>query len=111
MRARNLGAGPNRRPGIDWGIAAAAAARHRAAAGGAGGCHEMVSLAGPPVDVGVTMYVLSISSLSEVQMVRVSHSRTKCRCRSVHVERSRPRPRDGARGPLGARAGRPRARV
>ncbi|KAG5896202.1 hypothetical protein JTB14_006650 [Gonioctena quinquepunctata] len=28
----------------------------------------MISLAGPPVDVGVTMYVLSISSLSEVQM-------------------------------------------
>lgn len=27
------------------------------------------SLAGPPVEVGVTMYVLSISSLSEVQMV------------------------------------------
>lgn len=25
---------------------------------------------GPPVEVGVTMYVLSISSLSEVQMVK-----------------------------------------
>lgn len=26
-------------------------------------------ISGPPVDVGVTMYVLSISSLSEVKMV------------------------------------------
>lgn len=64
---------------------------------GAGGCHEMVSLAGPPVDVGVTMYVLSISSLSEVQMVRVSHSRTKCRCHSIHVEIPTPAPRWRAR--------------
>lgn len=30
-------------------------------------CHIRVS--GPPVEVGVTMYVLSISSLSEVKMV------------------------------------------
>ena len=29
-----------------------------------------VSFAGPAVDVGVTMYVLSISSLSEVEMVQ-----------------------------------------
>ena len=29
-----------------------------------------MSFAGPAVDVGVTMYVLSISSLSEVEMVQ-----------------------------------------
>lgn len=28
-----------------------------------------IQIAGPPVEVGVTMYVLSISSLSEVKMV------------------------------------------
>lgn len=31
-----------------------------------------VSFTGPPVEVGVTMYVLSISSLSEVKMVLVT---------------------------------------
>lgn len=30
---------------------------------------EVTLISGPPVEVGVTMYVLSISSLSEVQMV------------------------------------------
>lgn len=30
---------------------------------------QLNSILGPPVEVGVTMYVLSISSLSEVQMV------------------------------------------
>lgn len=30
---------------------------------------SVIRFAGPPVVVGVTMYVLSISSLSEVQMV------------------------------------------
>ena len=30
---------------------------------------NVISFPGPPVEVGVTMYVLSISSLSEVQMV------------------------------------------
>lgn len=29
-----------------------------------------IQIAGPPVEVGVTMYVLSISSLSEVKMVQ-----------------------------------------
>lgn len=32
----------------------------------------MFALAGPPVEVGVTMYVLSISSVSEVLMVFIS---------------------------------------
>uniref|UniRef100_A0A6P7GDW3 Gamma-aminobutyric acid receptor subunit beta-like isoform X2 n=1 Tax=Diabrotica virgifera virgifera TaxID=50390 RepID=A0A6P7GDW3_DIAVI len=35
---------------------------------------------GPPVDVGVTMYVLSISSLSEVQMARLWMSESPCMC-------------------------------
>lgn len=36
-------------------------------------CHVFV-FPGPPVEVGVTMYVLSISSLSEVQMVQIPFS-------------------------------------
>ncbi|XP_075985498.1 gamma-aminobutyric acid receptor subunit beta-like isoform X4 [Anticarsia gemmatalis] len=35
---------------------------------------------GPPVEVGVTMYVLSISSLSEVQMVRRWRWASPCMC-------------------------------
>lgn len=31
----------------------------------------LVVVSGPPVEVGVTMYVLSISSLSEVKMVQI----------------------------------------
>lgn len=31
---------------------------------------QTVRVSGPPVEVGVTMYVLSISSLSEVKMVQ-----------------------------------------
>lgn len=31
---------------------------------------EYIRISGPPVEVGVTMYVLSISSLSEVKMVQ-----------------------------------------
>lgn len=30
-----------------------------------------IRISGPPVEVGVTMYVLSISSLSEVKMVQI----------------------------------------
>lgn len=33
---------------------------------------------GPPVEVGVTMYVLSISSLSEVKMVHQWRSESPC---------------------------------
>lgn len=32
---------------------------------------KTINFAGPPVEVGVTMYVLSISSLSEVKMVQI----------------------------------------
>nr|CAH7739891.1 unnamed protein product [Callosobruchus chinensis] len=37
-------------------------------------------ISGPPVVVGVTMYVLSISSLSEVKMARQWTSASPCTC-------------------------------
>ena len=43
-------------------------------------------IAGPPVEVGVTMYVLSISSVSEVLMVQFAFSNSY----RIHNELSRP---------------------
>lgn len=45
---------------------------------------NILAIAGPPVEVGVTMYVLSISSVSEVLMVlvndiNVSYKHTCCK--------------------------------
>jgi len=47
-------------------------------------------IAGPPVEVGVTMYVLSISSVSEVLMVQFAFKLIQTRHRQLPVHLFRP---------------------
>lgn len=46
-------------------------------------------VSGPPVEVGVTMYVLSISSVSEVLMVHIYTETHPARSRLAYRDKSR----------------------